>query len=347
MTVSAANAAEILITPTAQPDFTYWVAIGDQRFTYRSGRNATADDVVDGLKTALSASSDFAAEKNGVFLRIRSVAADSVRAAVSDNLSIVEIGAVVPASPLEGLEEAAADTITEAVTLIDGLRRVRNRVAVAGRVAESDEDLRARYETGVYALGAATHATILANLKRDIPTARDIHVFENDTDTQVGDLKPHSIKVLIDGGKDDEIAQAIYRVKAAGINTNGDIAKTISTPTGSQIIRFSRPTYRYIWVQATLTLLTGTDAAFPADGYESVRADLSAIGQKSQVGDDVVVQKFYCGVFKTPGIESVTFKFAASNSPTVRPADSAFSPNNIVIGNYERAMFDPVRIEVR
>ena len=347
LTVSAANAAEILITPTAQPDFTYWVAIGDQRFTYRSGRNATADDVVDGLKTALSASSDFAAEKNGVFLRIRSVAADSVRAAVSDNLSIVEIGAVVPASPLEGLEEAAADTITEAVTLIDGMKRVRNRVAVAGRVAESDEDLRARYETGVYALGAATHATILANLKRDIPTARDIHVFENDTDTQVGDLKPHSIKVLIDGGKDDEIAQAIYRVKAAGINTNGDIAKTITTPTGNQVIRFSRPTYRYIWVQATLTLLTGTDAAFPADGYESVRADLSAIGQKSQVGDDVVVQKFYCGVFKTPGIESVTFKFAASNSPTVRPADGAFSPNNIVIGNYERAMFDPVRIEVR
>ncbi|WP_371441229.1 hypothetical protein, partial [Eikenella sp. HMSC073A11] len=146
-------------------------------------------------------------------------------------------------------------------------------VAVAGRVAESDEDLRARYETGVYALGAATHATILANLKRDIPTARDIHVFENDTDTQVGDLKPHSIKVLIDGGKDDEIAQAIYRVKAAGINTNGDIAKTITTPTGNQIIRFSRPAYRYIWVQATLTLLTGTDAAFPADGYESVRAD--------------------------------------------------------------------------
>ncbi|WP_210385331.1 MULTISPECIES: hypothetical protein, partial [unclassified Eikenella] len=136
LTVSAANAAEILITPTAQPDFTYWVAIGDQRFTYRSGRNATADDVVDGLKTALSTSSDFAAEKNGVFLRIRSLAADSVRAAVSDNLSIVEIGSVVPASPLEGLEEAAADTITEAVTLIDGMKRVRNRVAVAGRVAE-------------------------------------------------------------------------------------------------------------------------------------------------------------------------------------------------------------------
>ncbi|WP_210385328.1 MULTISPECIES: hypothetical protein, partial [unclassified Eikenella] len=84
-----------------------------------------------------------------------------------------------------------------------------------------------------------------------------------------------------------------------------------------------------------------------ADGYESVRADLNSIGQKLQVGDDVVVQKFYCGVFKTTGIESVTFKFAASNSPTVRPADSAFSPNNIVIGNYERAMFDPMRIEVR
>lgn len=347
LTVSAANAAELLIVPTAQPDFTYWVALGDSRFAYRSGHTATADEVADGLKTALSASSDFAVEKEGVFLRIRSLASDSIRSAVSDHLAIAEIGAVVPASPLEGLEEAAADTITEAVTLIDGMKRVRNRVAVAGRVAESDEDLRARYETGVYALGAATHATILANLKRDIPTARDIHVFENDTDVQVGDLKPHSIKVLIDGGKDDEIAQAIYRVKAAGINTNGDMAKTITTPTGNQVIRFSRPTYRYIWVQATLTLLTGTDAAFPADGYESVRADLNSIGQKLQVGDDVVVQKFYCGVFKTPGVESVTFKFAASNSPTVRPADGAFSPNNIVIGNYERAMFDPMRIEVR
>ena len=177
LTVSAANAAELLIVPTAQPDFTYWVALGDRRFTYRSGHTATADEVADGLKTALSASSDFAVEKEGVFLRIRSLASDSILAAVSDHLVIAEIGAVVPASPLEGLEEAAVNTITEAVTLIDGMKRVRNRVAVAGRAAESDEDLRARYETGVYALGAATHATILANLKRDIPTARDIHVF--------------------------------------------------------------------------------------------------------------------------------------------------------------------------
>ena len=280
LTVSAANAAELLIVPTAQPDFTYWVALGDRRFTYRSGHTSTADEVADGLKTALSASSDFAVEKEGVFLRIRPLASDSIRSAVSDHLAIAEIGAVVPVSPLEGLEEAAVNTITEAVTLIDGLKRVRNRAAVAGRLAESDEDLRARYETGVYALGAATHDTILANLKRDIPTARDIHVFENDTDVQVGDLKPHSIKVLIDGGKDDDIARAIYRMKAAGIDTNGDVVKTVATPNGGQLIRFSRPTYRYIWVQATLTLLTGADAAFPADGYETVRADLNAIGQK-------------------------------------------------------------------
>ena len=103
LTVSAANAAELLIVPTAQPDFTYWVALGDRRFTYRSGHVATADEVADGLKTALSASPDFAVEKEGVFLRIRSLASDSIRSAVSDHLAIAEVGAVVPASPLEGL----------------------------------------------------------------------------------------------------------------------------------------------------------------------------------------------------------------------------------------------------
>lgn len=345
--VSAANAAEVLVSAEAAANTGYWIALDGRRFGFRSSINPTPHQIAAGLRSALAAASGFQVRTDGAFLRIRSLTSDRVRVELSEHLRLEEIGAVVQASPADVLEAAAADTVTEAVTLIEGVKRVTNRAAAAGRLAESDEELRRRYETGMYALGAATRETMLANLKRAIPAARDVYVFENDTDMQVRDLLPHSVKVLIDGGRDDEIAETIWRVKAAGIDTCGEVEKTVATPTGSQVIRFSRPTYRYIWMQARLTLLQGAEAAFPADGYETVRADLDAIGQRLQVGDDVVLQKFYCGVFKTAGVAAVSFKFAASDSPTARPDDGQFREQNINIGEYERALFAPERIEVR
>ena len=138
----------------------------------------------------------------------------------------------------------------------------------------------------------------------------------------------------------------MHKYKAAGIDTNGDIVKQIQTNTGLKQVAFSRPNYRYIWVKAKLQMLDGTEAQFPTDGLDTIRQNILEIGKALAVGDDVLLQKFFCAVFKVPGVSTVDLKFAVQSELGSKPADSEYSAQNIVINTYERAIFDLTRIEV-
>ncbi len=93
---------------------------------------------------------------------------------------------------------------------------------------------------------------------------------ENDTDeVNENGLPPHSIEIVAYGGLDEEIAAAIYKRKAAGIQTLGNTNVSVVNSSGNTYsISFSRPTPVNIWVKVYDLV---TDKTFPFDGIEQIK----------------------------------------------------------------------------
>ena len=97
--------------------------------------------------------------------------------------------------------------------------------------------------------------------------------YENDTDETDAWASPrHSIEAIVYGGLDADIAQAIFRRKAAGIQTSGSSSIAVIAKSGQSInIKFSRPTTVAVYIQIK-NLETNSD--FPSDGQDRIREAL-------------------------------------------------------------------------
>lgn len=348
VTISAAAAADVRVTPTVQNDATYTITVDAIPYSYTSDATATIGEILTGLSGAL-ATSGLQVSNDGAALRIRSTATLAVNVTLSANLAFSEIGSAVLAQTIDAIPELAQpgdlDTI---VTLTPGWTRVANLQAGAvGRLQETDAQLRARYRLGVFRFGAGTLPSIGPNLLNDVPGIVDIRVFQNNTDdVDEEGREPHSIHVIVDGGIDDDVAAAIYKYKGGGIDTNGAVVKTLMTAEGQQIIKFDRPTAVYVWVKASLTLLPPEEQAFPSDGFERVGTSILNTGQAHVIGQDVRLQRFFCSIYETPGIAEVDLTFAYSTDPDFVPDSGDYAAANITIDGVEKALFDVSRIEV-
>lgn len=98
-------------------------------------------------------------------------------------------------------------------------------------------------------------------------------IYENNTDvTDSSGRPPHSIEVVVSGGTDQDIADFIWSVKPAGIQTYGSSSATVSDSNGdSQTIYFSRPTYKYVHLEVTIDSYYAEEQ-FPLDGVDQIKA---------------------------------------------------------------------------
>lgn len=200
---------------------------------------------------------------------------------------------------------AAAGTLIEIVTPVSGWSSVTNLAdAELGRNIETDAALRARREALLRSQGKATVDAIRADvLAVDGVTAT--RVFENATDTTDGDGVPaHAFEVLVRGGDDDAIAQAIWDSKPAGILAHGSASGTAVDAEGSEhVVDFSRPTEVPIYVSV---LLLKDDAVWGATSADLVTDALLAYGATFATGDDVIASALLARVFAVPGVIDVT-----------------------------------------
>jgi len=158
---------------------------------------------------------------------------------------------------------------------------------------------------------------------------------------------PHSVHVVADGGLDDEVADAIFRVVAAGIDTHGKQQVVVKDEDGADhLIRFDRPERVYLWVRCATTLLSPAEQAFPPDGFQRIAENLAAVGEASSIGEDVILQRLYGAIYRTPGLASVDLKLAFSTNPAFTPAPADYRAANVTIQDFQVATFDLSRIEV-
>ena len=228
-------------------------------------------------------------------------------------------------------------TLTEIETPVSGWTDSNNPLdALQGRNIETDEQLRVRREELLRASGNAALDAIRAKLL-EVEDVTAVRVFENTTDTTDSDgIPPHAIEALVLGGDVDDIAQAIWDSKAAGIQAHGAITGNATDSLGNtRAMGFTRPTEVDIYVDVTVT--TNTD--YPTDGDDRVAAAIVALGNTLTLGDNVIRSSLFCPVLSVPGVTDIT---ALTLGTAPAPAGTA----NIVIGDRQVSAWDTADVGV-
>lgn len=349
VTLGLGAAGDALMRPLVANSTVYTVTIDGVAYSYTSDASATLPEVLAGLLVALIPS-DQTITSDGAVLRVRANGRESFALQVNGALLIEQFGTPALAQALDdGPIPAEVGELNTIITLVPGWNTVSNlQAASLGRLAETDAELRERYKSGVYALGAATLPALQANLEARVAGVTSVKVFENDTDAvdTVG-RPPHSIHVVAEGGLDTEIAAAIFNYKAAGIDTYGAIEIDVLDAEGvAHEIRFDRPTPLYVWITAVIDLLPSEEEPFPPDGFSQIAANLLAAGNALGVGQDVIWQRLLRAVHAVSGVAEADLRLAVTLSPTPPPAPGDYATSNIVVADFQVARFDASRISV-
>lgn len=256
--------------------------------------------------------------------------------------TLVETTKGVPSgqATLEAEEIGETSAPARALTVIDnpqtGLDFVVNiEDATLGNEVETDAELKARREESLQRAGAGTLGSILSVVSEIEGVTAQVG-FENVNLIEVDGRPPKSFEIVVQGGDEDIIAQTIFNTKPAGIETFGSVTRQITDSQGFlQSVKFSRPTGIPIFVELDLS----TDANYPADGDDQVKAAIVAFGNALGIGADVIViPKLLCSIDSIPGITDAEIRVGIAANPT----DS----NNIAIDPAQISQWDTSRVAV-
>lgn len=234
-----------------------------------------------------------------------------------------------------GPNAVPAGTLTVLATPYPGWSAITNPDdGSPGKNVESDAELRQRRLEG-------NPKGALANL----PGVEKVFVFENNTDNTVGTLPPHSFEAVVYDGTpggtlvpDQDIADALFLDKPAGIATQGDITQTVTDEVGlTHTVKFSRPTVKDIYVTVELYVNSEWDIT---NGPGLVKAALVAFGlDHYKCGTDVIQNSLFGPCYGVPGVDVIsTIKLGFTASPsgtanlTILPRELAsLSSSRIVV----------------
>ncbi len=228
---------------------------------------------------------------------------------------------VTAASINTGIIEASAGTLTEIETPITGLNSVTNNDdANVGSERETDAELRARRLRSL-AISAQSTVDSLYAVVSNLDFVTQVTVLENDTDVvDSNGLPPHSVQIIVVGGLDEDIGNAIWLNKPAGITSFGDESVVISDSQGlSHTINFSRPDTVDIYVSIELTKFSN----YPANGDDLIKQAIvdyanGALvdGRGFGLGDDVIFSELYTPINSIVGHQIDELYIGIAASPT-------------------------------
>ena len=134
-----------------------------------------------------------------------------------------------------GQVEVLSNTITSQVTTVLGVTVVNNPSTsgtVLGVNEETDAQLKVRHAQS-FALASTGPADAISAALLAIPDITDAYVVENVQDTIQNTVPAHGIWVIVAGGTDAEIGQAIYAKKGLGCDMKGSNSYVVSRPNGT------------------------------------------------------------------------------------------------------------------
>lgn len=248
---------------------------------------------------------------------------------------------------IESLESGTASNVganvlTELVEPDTDIYTVTNpSLIINGLDAEDDFEYREQIESVNTGGGTANIETEIQN----VTGVRAATVFENDTMAVVDGMNPKSIKVVVLGGSNEEVGQAVLANKPGGIETMGAVVVNVTDSSGRlKTVKFDRASE--VTVHVRVDIKRGD--AFPADGMERVELQLiryiggsDATGQVYAglgMGDDVIFSRLIGAVYSVTGVEDLSIEVSTNGT--------TWTAGNITINDAEVAQTDNVLIGV-
>lgn len=231
---------------------------------------------------------------------------------------------------------AFAGEISKIVTPTLGWTAFTNTAdATVGSFPESDAELRARQAIST----AQPSRTVIEGLDGAIAALSGVTRFRNyENDTNVTDalgLPPHSITCVVEGGTNQDIADAIFARKTPGAYTNGAVEVSVTDQYGVQsTIRFDRPTDVDIDVNVNVKALPG----YTNDITDQIKQAVADYCSSLSIGTDLLISSLWGAALSaidtpTNPIFSVTSVTAARHGQSQGTADIAIAYNEVTRGD--------------
>lgn len=207
----------------------------------------------------------------------------------------------------EGAVQAAPGTLGQIVTTVAGWDTVTNEeAATAGQSEEGTSAFEARRYASVAMNSRATCSTVYARV-----AATDGVIACYVTDNKTGkykivdgfSLKPHSLYVAVIGGRDADIAKAIYNSVSAGCDYNGNTTVTVTdeNTNAEEDVTFLRPDELQVYVLVTVddsfTITEGLGQLIRQAVYNNFYGEETAIIASQQVTRVVMFTDLYASRF--------------------------------------------------
>lgn len=215
--------------------------------------------------------------------------------------------------------------------------------AVLGNDEETDAELRVRQTKSV----ANPSQTMLQGTLGAIIAVANVAratVYENDTNLNTVDkdynphgFPAHSVTCVVEGGADEDIAEAILYHKGVGCYTNGDTEIAVTDENGYvNNIRFYRPTYVPVFVKVTIKKYSGYLASIMSSIQKAVYEYLASL----EIGQTVSISMLTaivmnCNTSQTAptfGVSSIKIGRKASS---VTAADISMTYKEVAEAVYE------------
>jgi uncharacterized phage protein gp47/JayE len=240
-----------------------------------------------------------------------------------------------------------ANTITIVSNPNENITSITNpEPTEGGRERETDAEFFARYQQTLSGLGSSNVDSIIGELLK-VNGVRAATVIENNQSVPDAEGRPpNSISVYVLGGDANEIAKAIFKKKAGGIETYGTEQVEVFDIGGNpHTIKFSWATEVPIVIQLTIQ----KNDRFPADGVQQVKTELvKYIGGEDadgtfyaglNMGETVTFSKLINQVYKIDGIDDVDLLVGIKGQ--------TLGTSNITMNINEVAKISHVDIEVQ
>lgn len=249
----------------------------------------------------------------------------------------------------EGAINALVGDINKINTPTYGWTSIENiAAAIPGNSIETDGELRERQTISVSNPSQTMLEGTLGAIRALNNVAR-VSVYENDTNISTVEesmnpfgLPAHSVTCVVEGGDDDEIAEAILYHKGIGCYTNGTTEVTIVDKNDySNRVRFFRPTYVPVHLKVELKRYAGFISGIATQVSDAVYEYLSSL----EIGRDVSIS-MVSGVIMNCNPNPSKPVFGISSITIGRDKES-MNAGDIVINYNEVASPDYSLIEVK
>ena len=227
------------------------------------------------------------------------------------------------------------DSIVNPDANVDSI--IHTGIALYGEEIESDISLRNRFDNSISGSGSSTKEAIKGAIYR-VPLVDGVEVVENDTDSTVDGIPPHSFEcfVLAPESQDYLIADAIFAKKPLGIPSYGDVSVEVLDSNGvAHTVRFSRSVKVNVYIKSTILI----NNLFENDGIQTIKDGIAEYINNLNNGDDVYLSSLYQYFHEVAGVLNV-------KSLTLSTDGTTYSTDNIMVTDNKVARVSTDNIEV-